>query len=211
MGYPSVRFAKALEASGFVGVWVVVFLLMVYIVVGFEWVISVVIALWVHPWKIEGVVRVQLALANRCVEMEVGQVFGGRGGSERGWCSSGVVGLGRYFLLGWFVMVSRAAWLFWGDGVLVISACGLLLVVGFEPCGFDACSGWVGWRCGSCISSGATLCCLISGGRWRGTQSSPNSRWCRWRCNFGGGWGMSGCCLSCTSGSGGGIKVLKKW
>ncbi len=48
MGYPSVRFAKALEASGFVGVWVVVFLLMVYIVVGFEWVISVVIALVVR-------------------------------------------------------------------------------------------------------------------------------------------------------------------
>ena len=49
LGYPSVRFAKALEASGFVGVWVVVFLLiMVYIVVGFEWVISVVIALVVR-------------------------------------------------------------------------------------------------------------------------------------------------------------------
>ena len=40
-------------ASGFVGVWVVVFILVVwvesgYIVVGFEWVISVVIALVVR-------------------------------------------------------------------------------------------------------------------------------------------------------------------
>ena len=54
---------------------------------------------------------------------------GGQGGSrvrwvfasERWrWCSSGGVGLGRPFVLGWFVIVSRAAWFFWGDGVLII-------------------------------------------------------------------------------------------
>ena len=55
--------------------------------------------------------------------------------SERRWCSSGGVGLGRPFLLGWFVIVSRATWLFLGDGVLVISACGLLLVVGLSHVG----------------------------------------------------------------------------
>jgi len=35
---------------------------------------------------------------------------------------------------------------------------------GVEPRRFDACSGWVGWRCGPCISSGATFCWLVSGG-----------------------------------------------
>ena len=128
--------------------------------------------------------------------------------SERRWCSSGGVGLGRPFLLGWFVIVSRAAWLFLGDGVLVISACGLLLVVGLSHVGSMRVQvGLVGVVV-LVYPVGLLFAGWFQGGRWMGSQSSPNSRGCRWRCNFGGGGGMSGCCLSCISGSGGGIKGL---
>ena len=42
----------------------------------------------------------------------------------------------RPFLLVWVMDIVRVAWLPFGDGVLVISSCGLLLVCGFVPSRF---------------------------------------------------------------------------
>ena len=64
---------------------------------------------------------------------------------------------GRPFLLVRVVGVSRLVWIFFGDGVLVISPCGLLLVEGFASCGISVWSSWISWCCGSGTSCGGSL------------------------------------------------------
>lgn len=92
--------------------------------------------------------------------------------------------------------VVRVAWLPFGDGVLVISSCGLLLVCGFVPSRFVLLLG--GSRSSGGVSVRGSVPGVLSECGCGASQGSPSSGCWGRRCIVGGSGSMSGCCVGST-------------
>ena len=112
---------------------------------------------------------------------------------------SGGAGPERPFLLVRVLGVARAVWWFFGDGVLVIRSCGLLLVWGLAPSRFLLLLG--GSRGSGGVSVRGSVPGVLPRCRYGASLGSPSSGCWGRRCIVGGRGGMAGCSVGSTVGS----------
>ena len=109
---------------------------------------------------------------------------------------SGGAGPERPFLLVWVLGDARAVWWFFGDGVLVIRSCDLLLVWGLAPSRFLLMLG--GSRGSGGVAVRGSVPGVPPGCRYGASLGSPSSGCLGRRCIVGGRGGIADCCVGST-------------